>query len=171
MRVRIGLAALALLSGSVPAPARSQECTPEIALDTPAPSGTWGFRWRVRMDFVDGQFVKNEYPRVSRVDCGGPGHLAGVRVGDEIIAVDSTDARKVVFPARFPGMTRLFRVRRGAEEFEVHLRAIRRKTVPARMPPNTVQTRHWGSNIPGDISATQRALQWRHIQSMEKTIS
>lgn len=60
--------------------------------------------------------------KVTAVMTGSPADAAGLRVGDEILAVDGCDTRETCFQWRLvPGQRYLLRVRNGAEERDVTL--------------------------------------------------
>lgn len=127
-----------------PAPAFAQEpdpelgCTPPgtpdrtsgIVAGTPSP-GTWGFSWGGLTTLSDGRVAWADYPVVRKVECDGPAHRAGVRVGDAILEVENADARTSPFPPRIPGKSYKFKLRREEKEFEVTLLTVPRKDHPA----------------------------------------
>ncbi len=114
------------------------DCTPPgtpdrtggIVAGTPSP-GTWGFSWGGVMTRRDGRVAWADYPLVQKVECDGPAHRAGVRVGDAILEVENADARTSPFPPRIPGRSYKFKLRREEKEFEVTLLTVPRKDHPA----------------------------------------
>ncbi len=120
-----------------------------IAVQRQPPDSTRGYiglelggerlRWEVR----DGRRVRlplQGFPLVYGVETGSPAERAGLRVGDEILAVDGRDARQPSPSVQLrPGEESTYRVRRAGRELELRVVAAPLSTRP--WPPTEEELR------------------------------
>ncbi len=92
------------------------------------PPGYTGIRIGGEIQIGPDGAAGDTYPMVMDVPPGSPAEAAGIRAGDTILEVDGVDAAKNGVPLGNPeaGRTYVMRIRRGADEREVKVTAVRR---------------------------------------------
>ena len=121
VRLALTTVLLALLCGA---------SSPVAAQDASAPDpgfGYSGLAWRLPPPSLG-----DAYPEVVLVRSCSPAALAGIKVGDKLVAVDGLDAKDApVFGDSKPGTVHRVALRRGDEVLEVTFQATTR---PEKMP-------------------------------------
>lgn len=94
--------------------------------------GALGFSYRI----VTAGVGEQAFPVVIRLVEGSPAAVAGIRIGDRIMAVNGRDGREdALFPQRAPGTRYTVRIRRDGEEREIEFTLAPPPTQPGTPAP------------------------------------
>jgi S1-C subfamily serine protease len=94
----------------------------EVVVLNPVSDACQGHTWSWKRDVHSGELI--EYPAVTEVQTGSPADIAGLQVGDTVVALNETEMVGAARPFSTPpvtGDTIQMRVRRNGTEHNVHL--------------------------------------------------
>jgi S1-C subfamily serine protease len=94
----------------------------EVIVLNRASDSCQGHTWSSKSDVHSGELI--EYPTVTAVQTGSPAEIAGLQVGDTLVALNETEWLGAARPFSTPpvaGDTIQMRVRRNGTEHNVHL--------------------------------------------------